>query len=169
MYSSETSGKKWKQINCSIRLWGKHTETADAGCAVRPSSGCVTEVLYLSYLVLIGFLLVPDRNISWEHVGVHLVVTGYSPAALFDSRDPFEFQLCVLIELPVLANSRESVNPPTNVNSPQKGTGHGHIWKAKPRLLMEMMGTKMDLEPTADQLCSEPSSVKLNKDVRDDF
>lgn len=34
---------------------------------------------------------------------------------------------------------------------------------------MEMMGTKMDLEPTADQSCSEPSSVKLNKDVRDDF
>lgn len=32
-----------------------------------------------------------------------------------------------------------------------------------------MMGTKMDLEPTADQSCSEPSSVKLIKDVRDDF
>lgn len=32
-----------------------------------------------------------------------------------------------------------------------------------------MMGTKMDLESTADQSCSEPSSVKLNKDVRDDF
>lgn len=34
---------------------------------------------------------------------------------------------------------------------------------------MEMVGTKMDPEPTTDQLCSEPSSVKLNKDVRDDF
>lgn len=32
-----------------------------------------------------------------------------------------------------------------------------------------MMGTKMDLEPTADQSCSEPSSVKLNKDAMDDF
>lgn len=32
-----------------------------------------------------------------------------------------------------------------------------------------MMGTIMDLELTADQSCSEPSSVKLNKDVRDDF
>lgn len=81
----------------------------------------------MSYLILIGFFLVSNRNVSREHVGVYLMITGYSPAALFDSRDPFEFQLCVLTELPVLANSRQSVNPPKNVNSPQKGTGHGHV------------------------------------------
>lgn len=55
------------------------------------------------------------------------MIAGYSPAALLDSGDPFEFQLCILTELPVLANGGQSVNPPKNVNSPQKGTGHGHV------------------------------------------
>lgn len=79
------------------------------------------------YLIFIGLFLVSNRNITREHVGVYLMIAGYSPAALLDSRDPFEFQLCILTELPVLANGGQSVNPPKNVNSPQKGTGHGHV------------------------------------------
>lgn len=79
------------------------------------------------YLIFISLL--PEAN--WYLAGVDtqvdVVITGDAPAALERRCDTLELQVSITALFPLLTCSRQAINPPIHVYSPQEGARHGAL------------------------------------------
>lgn len=76
-------------------------------------------------MVLVGLLLVADRQVGGVDVQVDVVVAGDAPAALLRRRHPLELHVGVPALLPLLPGRGQAVDPAVHVHRPEQGDGHG--------------------------------------------
>lgn len=74
-----------------------------------------------THLVLIGFLLVANRQVGSMDIQVDVVVTSYAPATLPSSRHPLELHLDVMALLPLLARRGQAEDTAVHIHCPQQG------------------------------------------------
>lgn len=78
-----------------------------------------------THLVLIGFLLVADRQVRRVDIQVDVTVTSDAPATLASSRHPLELHLDVMALLPLLARRGQAEDTAIHIHCPQQGCWHG--------------------------------------------
>lgn len=83
------------------------------------------QLLSETHLVLVGVLLVANRQVGSVHVQVDVVVTSDAPAALLGRRHPLELHMGVMALLPLLPGSGQAVDSPIHIHCPKQGGRHG--------------------------------------------
>lgn len=76
-------------------------------------------------MILVGLLLVADRQVRSVDVQVDAVVAGDAPATLLSCRHPLELHLGITALLPHLPRRGQAVDPPVHIHGPQQGDRHG--------------------------------------------
>lgn len=78
----------------------------------------ITRSIEETHLILVGLLLVADRQVRSVDIHIDVAVTGDAPAALLSCRHSLELHLGITALLPLLPRRGQAVDPPVHIHRP---------------------------------------------------